>query len=81
MENKDKNKNNGGAGGDYDLDALGRDPLLIALLKEIPTSGEWPAALRVRWFKTGVLVETAGQCFGAIGTVPRRAPSTDLLAE
>jgi hypothetical protein len=25
---------------------------LIALLKNIPTSGEWPAARRVRWFRT-----------------------------
>jgi hypothetical protein len=29
-----------------------RVSLLIALLKKIPTSGEWPAAQRVRWFKT-----------------------------
>ncbi|WP_426419219.1 hypothetical protein [Bradyrhizobium genosp. A] len=26
--------------------------MLIALLKKIPTSGEWPAAQRVRWFRT-----------------------------
>lgn len=45
-------KNGGGGGGDDGLDSLGLDPLLIALLKKIPTSGEWPAAQRVRWFRT-----------------------------
>lgn len=34
------------------LGDLGLDPLLIALLKKIPTSGEWPAAQRLRWFRT-----------------------------
>ncbi|TAK47797.1 MAG: hypothetical protein EPO23_09720 [Xanthobacteraceae bacterium] len=52
-KNKNKNKNgDGGGGGDDDLDALGLDPLLIALLKKIPASGEWPAAQRLRWFRT-----------------------------
>jgi hypothetical protein len=45
-------KNGGGGGGDDGLEGLGLDPLLIALLKKIPTSGEWPAAQRVRWFRT-----------------------------
>lgn len=45
-------KNGGGGGGDDGLGALGLDPLLIALLKKIPTSGDWPAAQRVRWFRT-----------------------------
>jgi hypothetical protein len=45
-------KNGGGGGGDDGLDKLGLDPLLIALLKKIPTSGQWPAAQRVRWFRT-----------------------------
>ena len=31
---------------------LGLDPLLVALLKKIPTSGEWPAQQRLRWFRT-----------------------------
>ncbi|WOJ90594.1 hypothetical protein RZS28_04685 [Methylocapsa polymorpha] len=39
-----------GNGGDDDL-AL--DPLLVELLKKIPSTGEqWPAAQRVRWFRT-----------------------------
>jgi hypothetical protein len=46
---EDKSKN---GGGDDGLAELGLDPLLIALLKKIPTSGEWPAAQRVRWFRT-----------------------------
>lgn len=41
----------GGAGGGGGAD-LGLDPLLIALLKKIPSSGDWPAAQRVRWFRT-----------------------------
>lgn len=42
----------GGGGGGDGLDNLGLDPLLIALLKKIPTGGDWPAAQRVRWFRT-----------------------------
>jgi len=50
---EDKNKNGGGGGGGDDgLTELGLDPLLIALLKKIPTSGEWPAQQRLRWFRT-----------------------------
>jgi hypothetical protein len=26
--------------------------LLIALIKKIPASGDWPAAQRIRWFRT-----------------------------
>jgi hypothetical protein len=42
----------GGNGGDDGLGEIGLDPLLVELLKKIPTSGEWPAAQRVRWFRT-----------------------------
>jgi hypothetical protein len=49
---EDKIKNGGGGGGEDGLGELGLDPLLIALLKKIPTSGDWPAAQRVRWFRT-----------------------------
>jgi hypothetical protein len=50
---EDKNKNGGGGGGgDVGLTELGLDPLLIALLKKIPTSGGWPAQQRLRWFRT-----------------------------
>lgn len=51
-EDKNKNKNGNGNGGDDGLGELGLDPLLIALLKKIPTSGDWPAAQRLRWFRT-----------------------------
>lgn len=47
-----KNKNGGGGGGDDGLTELGLDALLIALLKKIPTSGDWPAQQRLRWFRT-----------------------------
>ena len=47
----EKNKNGGGGGCDG-LSDLALDPLLIALLKKIPTAGDWPAAQRVRWFRT-----------------------------
>lgn len=43
-------RNDGGGGDGTGLDL---DPLLVALLKKIPPSGaNWPAAQRVRWFKT-----------------------------
>lgn len=48
----DDDKKKGGDDGGDGIDRLGLDPLLIALLKKIPTSGEWPAAQRVRWFRT-----------------------------
>ena len=50
----DPNENNGGGGGGgvNDGETLHLDPLLLALLKKIPSSGEWPAAQRVRWFRT-----------------------------
>lgn len=42
----------GGSGGDG-TDSLGLDPLLIALLKKIPTPDKgWPGPNRVRWFRT-----------------------------
>jgi hypothetical protein len=46
------NLGGGTGGGDDGLSTLGLDPLLIALLKKIPTSGDWPAAQRLRWFRT-----------------------------
>ena len=48
---EDKNRVGGGDGGDG-LETLGLDPLLIVLLKKSPASGDWPAAQRVRWFRT-----------------------------
>jgi hypothetical protein len=54
----DPNENNGGGGsgggtGGGDGEALHLDPLLLALLKKIPEAEKgWPAAQRVRWFKT-----------------------------
>jgi len=50
----EKNKNGGGGGGGNEIDAaLALDPLLIALLKKIPTTDKgWPAAQRLRWFRT-----------------------------
>jgi hypothetical protein len=44
----------GGNDGDGDgTDGLNLDPLLIELLKKIPeTEKGWPAAQRLRWFKT-----------------------------
>jgi hypothetical protein len=44
------NGNGGGKGGGVELDL---DPLLIELLKKIPSTGSgWPEAQRVRWFRT-----------------------------
>lgn len=54
----EKNGNGGGGGsggGDSedDLEKLGLDPLILALLRKIPLEGEdWPAAKRLRWFQT-----------------------------
>ncbi|WP_076858708.1 hypothetical protein [Bradyrhizobium mercantei] len=43
----------GGGGGGGGEDDLQLDPLLLALLKKIPDPEKgWPAAQRVRWFKT-----------------------------
>jgi hypothetical protein len=43
----------GGGGGGGTTGDLNLDPLLIALLKKIPQSGTpWPAAQRIRWFRT-----------------------------
>jgi hypothetical protein len=45
----ERNKSSGGGGGD----GLSLDPLLMALLKKIPMSGDgWPKEQRVRWFRT-----------------------------
>jgi len=52
LEEKGKNGGGGGGGIDDGLTGLGLDPLLIALLKKIPASGEWPASQRLRWFRT-----------------------------
>lgn len=49
---ENKGKDGGGNGGDG-IDDLGLDPLLIALLRKIPSTGKgWPASQRVRWFRT-----------------------------
>jgi hypothetical protein len=42
--------NGGGSGGDGE--GLGLDPLLMALLRKIPTDKDWPAERRLRWFRT-----------------------------
>jgi hypothetical protein len=43
----------GGGGGGGTDDDLHLDPLLLALLKKIPDPEKgWPAAQRLRWFKT-----------------------------
>lgn len=42
-----------GGGGEHGTEGLSLDPLLIALLKKIPSPAEgWPAAKRLRWFRT-----------------------------
>lgn len=55
-EEKPREEENGGGGGGGNggsgSEGLALDPLLLALLKKIPSSGEWPAAQRVRWFRT-----------------------------
>lgn len=49
-DKKDKKLGNGGGGGGVELNL---DPLLIELLKKIPSAETgWPEAQRVRWFKT-----------------------------
>jgi hypothetical protein len=43
----------GGGDGSDGTGQLGLDPLLIALLKKVPSSEKgWPASSRVRWFRT-----------------------------
>ena len=47
-EEKRKHGGNGGGGSDLNL-----DPLLLELLRKVPTASDgWPADKRVRWFKT-----------------------------
>jgi hypothetical protein len=42
-----------GSGGNDGTGALVLDPLLIALLKKVPTPDKgWPGPARVRWFRT-----------------------------
>jgi hypothetical protein len=48
-EEKPRDEETGGGGGD----SLELDPLLLVLLKKIPSAAsEWPAEQRVRWFRT-----------------------------
>jgi hypothetical protein len=50
IEEGQKQKNDGGGGGD---DGLNLDPLIMALLRKIPSAKDgWPPAKRVRWFRT-----------------------------
>jgi hypothetical protein len=43
----------GGGGGGDGTDDLGLDPLLIALLKKVPSPDKgWPGPARIRWFRT-----------------------------
>lgn len=49
---KELDGENGGKGGGGSDDDLNLDPLLIALLKKIPGQAPWPAAQRIRWFRT-----------------------------
>lgn len=43
----------GGGGGNSGDDGLDLDPLLMALLRKIPKTGDaWPKEQRIRWFKT-----------------------------
>lgn len=51
QQSKQENTDRGG-GGDG-TDGLGLDPLLIALLKKVPSPDKgWPGPNRVRWFRT-----------------------------
>ena len=51
---REEQKPGGGSGGSGEGgDGLALDPLLLALLKKVPPTGaDWPAAQRVRWFRT-----------------------------
>jgi len=50
---KDTESGGGGGGGGGGGDPLGLDPLLMELLRKIPTKEEkWSEAKRVRWFRT-----------------------------
>lgn len=54
QERKTDDRTGGGGGGDGGGEkGLVLDPLLVALLKKIPSTAEgWPASKRVRWFRT-----------------------------
>ncbi len=55
IENKtpDVERRNGAGGGGDDTGGLSLDPLLMALLRKIPATGQdWPKEQRVRWFRT-----------------------------
>jgi hypothetical protein len=47
LKDAEKKNSSGGGGGGLDL-----DPLLMALLRKIPASGDWPKESRLRWFRT-----------------------------
>jgi len=49
----DKTSSDAGGNGGDGTDQLGLDPLLIALLKKVPSHDKgWPGPARVRWFRT-----------------------------
>lgn len=48
-EKEEKPDRGGNAASEGDLDL---DPLIMALLRKIPTTDEWPAESRIRWFRT-----------------------------
>ena len=52
IENYEENQekpDHGGSGGEDDLSL---DPLIMALLRKIPKTKDWPAENRLRWFRT-----------------------------
>lgn len=53
QQNGDDTLGGGGGGGGDGFDGLGLDPLLVELLRKIPSVDEgWPKDKRLRWFKT-----------------------------
>ena len=48
-EKEEMPEREGNAASESDLDL---DPLIMALLRKIPSTGEWPAESRLRWFRT-----------------------------
>jgi hypothetical protein len=52
-QEREVDRGGGGGGGGAGAGELELDPLLIALLKKIPSPDKgWPAAQRIRWFRT-----------------------------